>query len=546
MKNTPALSGIASRSRRVFCTVACLLPLCGFAIAQDTLVAYGIVEFDGTFNSHYNAVGGDIVVNKGVVGIYEIEITSPGAFVGATTDDFHVGLTIRNSISNHDAAAADVSFVDANTLTVDVYIADLEDAGNLSNPEARDLPFFFQIYRIPAGGVANPTSTGVLASGRVGTGGSLLGGVNAFGAGISAIRPATGEYELTVSGAGMFAGDTIDDYSLALTVNGNFNDDELIRGRASDDSSDDEIVFDIFIDDAQDTFNDNTSVPANNAFSFVIYRVPTATSPLPPASALLGLLARMDGTTGDLLSSATSFPGASIVPERTEIGDYLLTISAPGAFANRTVSDYSLQLQINDGNISDEFSSGRISLVDSSTMTVEVYVSDVEQDTEFGTPRDNDFSVLIMNAFTEVQSDMLVGKKISVATMIGEDVYSLAPGNQRLRVRSKKSGRARFYFGAENDGNLTRAIAVGSVGKIKGVMAKFFLLSGGRSNVTAAIKSTSFALPGMAPGTNALFEAKTKPKKRSNKKKAKIRLQGIDVTSGAAQDLVDARLKLRR
>lgn len=543
MKTTPNLTGSISWTHRVFLyAFAILLPLCGTAFAQGSLVAFGRIDPAGVLESNHNAVGGVIDVSKGGVGIFEIEFSSPGAFAGATTDDFHVGITVHGTSSNDDAAAADVSFVNADTLTIYVYTGDLEDANNLSNPEPRDVRFFFQIYRIPDGNVASPTSTGVLASGRVGTGGSLLGGVNAFGLDVVATRPATGEYEITVSGAGMFAGDAIENYSLALTLHGTFNDDELIRGSAADVSSDDEAVFDIFIDDAQATDDDNNPDPINDAFSFVIYRVPTATSPLPPASALLGLLARVEGSAGGLLASATTYPGATILPERTDTGDYLLTITAPGAFANRTTSDYSLQLQINDGNISDEFSSGRINLTDSNTMEVEVYISDVEQISEFGTPRDNDFSVLIMNSFTEVQSDMLIGKKRSIATMKGNDIHSLSGAGQRLNIRSKGSRKARFFIYAENDGNLTRNIRVSKRGKFRGVKPKFFVLTGGRSNVTGAIKTSGAVLPGIAPDRGVLIVAKLKPK-TSGPRRPKVSLQGADTVSGTIEDLVQARLK---
>lgn len=516
----------------------------GLSQAQESLVGFGRVDATGILWSGHSPIGATVSSTRVGVGYYEIDFVKPGAFAGANGTDFHIGLTIHDTGPDDEAAMGDIWVVDADTLRVQVYIADVEDGTDAMEAEARDFTFFFHVFRTSASGSVPSSTSSILATGSVDSNGDILGAVSTHGTSVTSTEVALGHYEVTVSGPGLFVGDTASNYSIGLTPEGQSLDDDLVRGSVSSIISSDSMSIQVYVDDAQNVSDDNQGDPTSRGFHFVIFRTPNGSIASPPPSGLLCAVAYVEGTVGGFESSSTSFPGGTMSVQKVGTGDYQLEILAPGAFAGKTGSDYCLQLQCIISNYSDSIATGRITIVNSNTMQIDVGIADVEEPgTNAGTATDEDFTIVVLGAHTEVQGDLSIGKKLSDAAIFGNDVYSSSPGTQKLKLRAKKSGKAKFFFQTGNDGNLSRDVAVSSLGKIKGVKPKIFLLTGGRQNVTAAIKRNSHVLPNLAPEENAVFKVTTKPKKDSKRKKTKIQLQAIDVVSGSVQDAVQAKIK---
>ncbi len=545
MKVDTLLNGKYSRLIRLCAAAAGFVALSGLSQAQESLVGFGRVDDGGFLESGYSAVGGTLSSTRIGVGHYEIDFVNPGAFAGTSGSNYHIGLTVNDNSPDDELIMGDIWVVNDDNLRVEVYLADVEDDTDTMEAEARDLSFFFHVFRISGNGSTLSTTSSILATGTVASNGEIGGAVSAHGTSVTSVEVAPGEYAVTVAGPGLFAGDSEFDYSLGLTCEGPSFDDDLVRGNISSVASNDAVTIQVFTDDAQNESNDNLSNPTARGFHFVVFRAPTGSIPSPPPSSLLAAVAHVNGSGGTLYEGATGFAGGTIGVQQLGTGDYQLIISAPGAFAGRSGEDYSLQLQCIVSGHSDSAPIGRITIVDASTMQVDVGIADVEEPgTNAGTPTDEDFTILILASYAEVQGDLSLGKKLSDSAVFGNDVYSSVPASQKLKLRAKKSGKAKFFFQTGNDGNLSRDVAVSSRGKIKGVKPRIFLLSGARQNVTAAIKRNAHVLPNLAPEEKAIFKVTTKPKKNSKKKKTKIQLQAVDVASGAAQDAVQARITM--
>lgn len=500
------------------------------ACAQDSLVGFGRVTSGGVLAVEVSAVGGTISVGHIADGTYEIEFSSPGAFVGLTPDDFHIGITMWSNGSDDYAAVTRVDSLTDNFLRVNVYVGDMEDSTNTSAAELRDWAFYFQVHRIVPGGTVSPRSNYVVASGRVDETGDIQSWVTAHGMQVASVEGLTGEYDVVINAPGFFVGDNPNSYSIALCADGTSVDDNLVAGEMANFGSDDEVTLKVYTVDAQSDLDDDNSHPAHQGFSFIVY-----SNVAPPVTSLLTGMARVDGLTGDLLSSATALPGGVVSSHRLGNGEYRVVIQAAGAFVGKTTNSYSLQIQsVTLGGVDDVVPSGRLTVLDSDTAQIDVFMGDVESPGGNADLEDQDFSLMVVSSEAELGSDLMIGKKLS----------SLQ--DQILKVRVKKNGKGKFFYRTENSGNLTRDLGVALSGKSKGYKLKHFLVTGGRSNITAAMKSSDFVKPNMAPGELAAFETKVKRKRNAAPRRAKFRFAGIDSRTGATQDLVQAKLKPSR
>lgn len=522
-----------------------LLAVSGFATeARADLIAIGRVSTTGILSREASPIGAGFVVNKGGDGEYEIILNATGAFAGTSGTDYIVNLTTSDVGSDDEMALGNVSVTSDDEISIDVRMEDLEDAVAPNSPQPRNRAFYFQVYRIPGDNFVSPDSNLVFATGLVDTGGNIVSAVAAEGGSVTASRPATGEYEITVSDPGAFPTDDAQDYVIACSVDLASHSDEAIRAGIASVASDDEVVFQVNIDDVQSTADDDNHDPANRSFSFVIYRVPQPEEDMGSASQLLVGMARVNGASGFLQASASGLPNGSVVSGRQGEGDYTVTITAPGQFAGKQFGDYAALVQCYSAVHDDEIPTARAIVQDDDTLIVHVTTSDVEVDgTNAATPQDRNFSILVLETFSDAQPDMLIGRKRSYTKMKGNDRYNKSGSGQRIRLKTSTSGKARSYFAVQNDGNGQDDLKIRRRGGWRNVRPKVFRLTDGRKNVTGKVKSSGFIVDGVKPGELIRFQKKTKFRGTSTTVRSNVKVQSISGRDPGQRDVAALRLK---
>lgn len=512
------------------------------ATAQDSVVAIGKVSSAGAVTNSSNTVGGVVTATRPSVGQYFIDITSTGAFAGTDADDYVVNVGVEGSISGDVTALATVPAPTNDVLTIEVNLQSVEDSSTLNLAEARNNGFFFVVHRIPSSGAIDSGSRYLFATGRAGSGGGVTGGISPEGATVSGTRNGAGDYLLTVSKPGAFTGDSVNDYVILVTPDGLGPQDKIIRGDGDTAVSDDEIVFNVRVDDGQDETNDDSVIPTDRAYQFTIYRVAADPQPVLPASKLLRAIGKVDGSTGDLVKGASCFPGATVTGTRTGEGDYEILIEAPGQFVDSVSNEMVVQLLPEYTGVEDEVAAGRATVVDADTLRIDVGLADLETPgTDGPNAQDRDFFFVLHEAAAAPNSDLHIGRKRNLSKMKGDGRYNLNAAGQKLRVKSKGAA-ARYFFALENDADVVDTLQLRQKGKIKGVKPKFFRLSGGRKNVTAKVKSVGLEVDDMRPDKVILFQVKTRFLS-DDTRKGKIRLGSSSQLDAAKRDTCLARIK---
>ena len=524
--------------------ILAIVSLCtGLAHGQsESLIALGRVDDAGFLLGGTDTVDGSISVSRPNTGNYEIEVTATGAFAGSTTDDYAAFISIDWFGSNDEIGMASISSVTNDVLTVEVWTVDAEDATDPDAGEARNVNFFFAIHRIPSDGNLSPTSRFLLGAGRATAGGILFERTAVDDIEMDLVRNSDGNYTLTLSKPGAFANDTVTGYNIFATVTGSGLSDRSIRVDTGATASDDEVTFNFFTDDIQDEADDDEPVPANASFTFAIYNKNTGEDMGAARSAATAGVFSVDGGTGDIVAGAVSIAGATITGTRIGPGDYEIDIEAPGAFADDVQYQYISIGTLNRDVLSDETINTRASRVSDDLFRIDVRTGDMEQmgdSNGFGINRD--FFVLLINSTERPLSDLKIGRKRNITKMKGDDRYKSNAVGQKIRVKSN-GAKAKHFFALENDGVMSNRLVVREQGKVRGVKTKNFLLTGGRKNVTASMKSGGFTTDFVAPGTDLLFTTKSRFLSDSRKGKARIVTKPVD---GSAKDSGLAQLKRR-
>ena len=484
------------------------------ATAQNSILAIGHVD-DNTGNlinsAHTLGAGGSVASSRNGVGDYTITLTSPGAFVGNVPMDFLVEVTAKWATSNDDVARATIDSVNANEVTILVHTSDLEDPSNVNTAEARDLPFFFTVYRTPTA-FPDPGATKFLfATGKVDANGDLLSGVGVNGIAVQSSRNGEGDYFITLSKTGSFAGDSEDDYVVILTVEDNTDQDQAIRGDTVSVVSDDEVVVNVHTDDVQTNAGDDTVAPEDTEFFFTIYKIPAGTGAGLADSRLLVAMASVAGGSGNLFTPGFSFDGGTVASSRTAEGDYQVVITSLNAFAGRVADDFVLQLHLNQGNHDDIFINGRLLVTDDSTLTIDVQTQDLEVDGQaLGVPEDANFFLLVLDAGVSVQPDLRIGRKKNLTLQFGDGVYNAGAAGQKISVGVPATGKKKYWFTLENDGRVSDDVFLKAKRSGKKIKAKYFRLTGGRENVTASMTTASYIVDSVPPGKLIRYEAQAK------------------------------------
>ena len=140
--------------------------------------------------------------------------------------------------------------------------------------------------------------------------------------------------------------------------------------------------------------------------------------------------------------------------------------------------------------------------------------------------------------FVDKRPDATIGPNLSQQK--GNDYYDQSGANQELALVTKKKRSMTYCFVVQNDGELPDTIAITANGKSKNFDAKYYQLTGGKSNVTSLV-SRGGHLANIDSRGEIHFKLIVKPTRRAVKsKRAAKQTYLINVRSGNLTDGVRA------
>lgn len=511
---------------------------------QPTLIAFGRVDESGGITRYATTVDATISGMGFTNGRCVVEVERENAFIGYTVDEIVVHTTLTSPVYKKTNVVASINDLTDHKISVDVRMSDIEDSAAPDAHVPEDCPFYFAIHRIPGGASIIPGSSPYLfATGRYGSFGAISSGVTVPDCEVTSNWVSDGYVELTFTKPGAFADDDGSDYVVIATPYSTGSQDKMVRVYTSDFATDDSVTIRFRTYDAQDESDDDNIDPINETVYYTIYRVPTIHANSYYQSNQLTAMGRIDGSDASIFGATTSLPGGIISANRVGTGNYEIFIESPGAFAGLNLNDFTLQLSIDHHANIDELVSGRAVVIDANTLRIDAHVDDVEQPgTDLGTPTDRNVTFLLHSTQVRLRSDMKIGKKLNAAKMKGNNLYNLNAAGQKIRVRGKGS-RARYFFAAQNDGNLQDTLTLRKSGKFRGNKPGIIRLTGGRANVTARVKSGGLKMPDMNANQSVRFKAKVKI--RGARRSSKLRLVTAS-TRGGSSDTCLAKVKADR
>lgn len=522
--------------------MACWVP---DASAQDHIVAIGKANPNGQLLRSATTVGGTVANAKDSTGNYTVTITATGAFAGTGVNDYIAAATCFDFQPRDRITKAHIQSVTPDILTMRVVIDDVEDSANPGAPVPHDNGFFFSVHRIPGSFAGKGSSKFLLSTGKVAANGSLASAHRLEGLAVSSTKLDTGFYELTFSKTGAFAGMDHNDFIPILSPNGTGNHDKAIRGSVNLETAS-EVTMWVRTDDLQDSGDTDAPLPADAPFYFTLYRIPPGGSPGPAKSQALVSLGVV-AESGTLVNGGTF--GGSLAAVRNATGDYTATITSPGAFAGRSGHEFTAQVQLRLLGSDDRSAAANLTVVNPNVLRLDVFISDVETSAspDEGVPADGPFQFTIHDARADHRPDLLIGAKAALSQHKGDNLYNDTGAGQTIRVklRDRKNGRPRkkkFHFLAENDGNVVDQLRLRAGKSSKQHRMKYFQLTGGKQNVTAAMTSGALILDGLFPGDQVRFQGVAKFKKNAKKKRKKIACRTSSLHDAARTDTVKAKL----
>lgn len=495
--------------------------------AQETLLGIGWIHSSGTLTGGWSPVGA-ITTSRPNTGEFHVTIDAPGEFAGAGIGDFLPQATTRIGAPSARALTAEITAVSADSVTAVFYLSDVEDSANPSGPEPSNYSFQFALHRFPIGAdVVAPASRYLLATGSIAANGTLKRGITSDGSSLEVTRAGEGDYHVTLTKAGAYAGFGLEDfYPFATSGNQSHLQDNLPVGTA-DSKSSDHVLITFNTADVQNASDDNPEAE-DDEFHFTIYRAGTP-SPVQAESALLLGMASVQGNNGLLRRGVTSLPGGSLAVERNGAGRYRITLSAPGRFAGRSMEDFAMQVHLNNSSHIDRIPSVRGMILGPDTFEFDVRVNDVENAGEtFGVAEDNDFFLTIHDAVASSRPDLRIGKKPLLTRMKGDGLYNGNARGQKIISTPSSNGRVKIHLASENDGNVSRDLM--TRGKRGAGLSKTrcFQMTGGKKNVTAAFLAAGATAPSVRPGAAVQYEVRSLLPAGSAKSRSSIRFQTAD------------------
>jgi hypothetical protein len=524
-KLLPALAGLL-----LSCTTA--------SVAQETLVALGRLNSVAALVNGASPIGGTISTAHPGTGEYEITIDAPGAFAGAGIGDFLVLATIRSLTFTDRGISSRIVSVSPDALVVGINTNDLEDSTAPNSAPAVDVSFQFAVHRIPSGTTMPGNSRFLYAAGSITAGGTLKKAAVADGSDLSVSTPGEGDYLLTFTRPGAFAGFDLEDYLVFVTSGSQSHVQDSIAAASADSKNNDLLNLNVSTADGQD--GGDVPVAEDNEFHFVVYRIGDIIPGVPAESSLLVGMASVQGNNGLLRRGTTAYPGGSVTAERSGSGRYRLVFTAPGKFAGRELDDFAFQVHRDSSSSDDNHTSVRPAFIGADSITVDVRTNDLQTNgNTFAEAEDNDFYLTIHDAVATSQPDLRIGKKPSLTRMKGNNLYNSNARGQKILTSPSSSGLARIHLASENDGNVTQDLRTRGKRGVGLSKTRCFRLTGGKKNVTAAFLAAGTTATAVRPGDAVRYEVRTTLPNNSAKSKSVLRFQaGTSPLDRAAAQIV--------
>lgn len=518
----------------------------GFAaslVAQDdSLIAMGVVNGSGTLVNSTNTVGGVVSIIDQGIGDHDIVVDAAGAF-GGSSSDYVVMVAKRDnngiSYDTDNYVYGKMEAVTADKLTATIRSQDLEDDANKNGPLAADNDYNFVIRKIEVGtSTISSASSHLMALGQVSSVGTIVSSFGVNGVAVSS-SGAGGSYEVTLSKTGFFAGDDINDYVVLPIVRDSSLTDQVAGTSDIETVSNDEVVISIRVHDVQDGANGNGGTLASDDFYFTVFRIPSSPAGGKPDSTLLLAAANLSSG-GALLEGGSSLPNSVVSSTDVAVGLYELDINATGAFAGKSSNQYVVMATVRLGFANDRTVSASVGIQNDNTLRIFLSTQDVENDLSVnGDLADREVAVVVYDAGAILQPDLLIGRKRAQKSMKGNDRYNSGGGGQGVKLELPGTGKKNFFFAAQNDGDSIDNFLIKEKGAGKIVKIKYFRLSGGRTNVTGAIRTGKRAALQVRPGKSVVFQGEARYRSTSKTPKRNIRLIGTS-DFGGAKDTVRA------
>lgn len=527
----------------VFVTLLAIVPLTS-AKADDPVIALGAVNSLGALGKSANSVGGVVSSSLSGTGDFQITVTAAGAFAGRTANDFVVETTVRATSSDDNISNGAVTTVTNDVLTVRVRTSDLEDSANPDGPLAQNSAFSFVIRRIDVGTTSiDGDSRFLLGVGEVTITGALLSGFGIDGITVTSSKSNTGEYTINLTKAGAFAGDTTGDYLIMLCAEGGTGaDDEAVRGGASSVVSDDSVLFEVYTDDVQQAVAGSSPNPADEPFSFAIYRLTGAETAGGSASRMVAAVAAVSST-GNVVTGASRFGEGTLSASRLSAGLFQLDLTNPGAFAGVAAGRFVVQAFNDSSSSDDELIGAEVNVFNDDTLRVRISATDVEVDTEStGTLNDRNLFIVVYDTDPDFGPDLSIGTKKSLTTLKGRGVQNANGAGQGIKLNLTGTAKRKFFLAAEHTGHSIDGIRLKGIGTAGPLNTSFFRTTGGKTNVTAEVKIGAVVAEDVFPGEIIRFEGRSAYKRATTRPTKTMKVRGLSGFEPSSIDLVNAKV----
>ncbi|MDH4411201.1 MAG: hypothetical protein QE273_16430 [Verrucomicrobiales bacterium] len=514
------------------------------AKADDSVIALGAVDILGGLDKSANSVGGIVSSSLSATGDFQVTVTAAGAFAGATLDDFIVETTVRSLFSDDNGSNGAVTAVTDDVLTVRVRTADLEDDTNPDGPFAQNSAFYFVVRRIDVGTTSiEGDSRFLLGVGQVSSIGALLSEFGVDGVTVISSKINTGEYTISLTKAGGFVGDVIDDYVIMLCPDGGTAaDDEAVRGGASSVASNDAVVFEVYTDDVQQAVAGNSPVPTDEPFSFAIYRLTGAETTDGSASRMVTAVAAVSSI-GDPVTGATRFGDGTLSASRISAGLFQLDLANPGAFAGVAAGRFVVQAFSDSSASIDELIGAEVNVLNDDTLRVRISATDVEVDGQAtGTLNDRNLFVVIYDTEPDFGPDLSIGTKKSLTTLKGRGVQNANGAGQGIKLNLTGTAERKFFLAAENTGHSIDGIRLKGIGTAGPLNTSFFRTTGGKTNVTAEVKIGAVVAEDVFAGEIIRFEGRSAYRSATTRPTKTMKVRGLSGFEPSSIDLVKAKV----
>lgn len=134
--------------------------------------------------------------------------------------------------------------------------------------------------------------------------------------------------------------------------------------------------------------------------------------------------------------------------------------------------------------------------------------------------------------------DLRIGKNASATR--GNNLYNTAGSGQIQPETTVNGKKARLYVRLENDGNVDETCSVKGLGRHARFDLSVFLVTGGRRNLTGAVKSGLYRTDPIAPGSFRLYHQEIRAKGKEKSRRASVRawLQASSTSDGQTDRVV--------